>query len=418
MPRRPSASRPRPPADAYRSTFSFSPPSIRSPVSFAFAKLKTVASRPPGLSQYSAESASHLEQDDAVVVRTLREPGLDGAVPQLPLLRHVLDDDGVAGQRHPGAARADADVHLRGGGDVPDGVGVALGEEPQVAVELHLLQRHGPAGQPAVHRDRGEEAESLALEQFGHLARLVVGHGVPMPNRCSRPTPDVPGAQAGDEQVQAVLEGRRERPGEPLVHGGEHASACRPGPARAGRSAPRPPGRAAAGSSPAPPRPATRWRCRSRRRRSRTASAGPRPASCPAAATSSPSTRSMPAKLSGLGRLPASTRGRVPGGDEGVEHPLGVGPQPLPPRLALLRAVVGAPGAADELLGHQVHELALVLDVPVERGPRDAEHLGDPAEGDRLEAALGQQPERGVARPTRGTPGPARLCSRETRLTP
>src|SRR5205085_12368483 len=40
-----------------RSTFSFSPPSMRSPVSFAFAKLKTVARRPPGLSQYSAESA-------------------------------------------------------------------------------------------------------------------------------------------------------------------------------------------------------------------------------------------------------------------------------------------------------------------------------------------------------------------------
>ena len=57
---------------AQSSTFSFSPPSIRSPVIFAFAKLSTVASRPPGLSQYSAESRLDLDQDDVVVVRARR----------------------------------------------------------------------------------------------------------------------------------------------------------------------------------------------------------------------------------------------------------------------------------------------------------------------------------------------------------
>ena len=42
---------------AQRSTFSFSPASIRWPVTFDFTKLNAVASLPPGLSQYSAESA-------------------------------------------------------------------------------------------------------------------------------------------------------------------------------------------------------------------------------------------------------------------------------------------------------------------------------------------------------------------------
>ena len=54
------------------STFSFSPPSIRRPVTLAFAKLKAGRQPTAGVSQYSAESASHPDQHDAVVVRALR----------------------------------------------------------------------------------------------------------------------------------------------------------------------------------------------------------------------------------------------------------------------------------------------------------------------------------------------------------
>ena len=43
-----------------RSTFAFSPASMRCPVALAFTKLNAVASRPPGASQYSAESPSTL----------------------------------------------------------------------------------------------------------------------------------------------------------------------------------------------------------------------------------------------------------------------------------------------------------------------------------------------------------------------
>jgi hypothetical protein len=49
------------------------------------------------------------------------------------------------------------------------------------------------------------------------------------------------------------------------------------------------------------------------------------------------------------------------------------------------------PRAAQQLLGHEVHELALVVHVPVERRPGDAEPRRDPPERHRLQAALGQQ---------------------------
>ena len=190
---------------------------------------------------------------------------------------------------------------------MPDGVGVALGEEPQVAVELHLLQRHRPAGQPAVLHDRGEEGESLAPEQFGHLARLVVSHGFPLPT-VGLVRHHVPGAQPGDQQVQAVLEGRRERPGEPLVDGGEHDRLVgqrlrAPGVQllvrRVGQRLGRRPLRLGLplGGAADDVRPDREQRLLRLPRRH------------PGRATSSPSTRSIPAKLSGLGRLPASTRG-------------------------------------------------------------------------------------------------------------
>ena len=78
----------------------------------------------------------------------------------------------------------------------------------------------------------------------------------------------------------------------------------------------------------------------------------------------------MPAKLSGLGRLPASTRGasRVATSASNIRwaSARSHSHQGWP----VLRAVVGAAGAADELLGHQVHQLPLVLDVPVRASDR------------------------------------------------
>jgi hypothetical protein len=87
---------------------------------------------------------------------------------------------------------------------------------------------------------------------------------------------------------------------------------------------------------------------------------------------------------------------RIPGGDQCGEHVPGVLAQPLPPRLAV-RGMGRAPaGPADQLLGHQVHELPLVLDVPVQRRAGDAEARRDPPKAHRVEAALGEKGERGL----------------------
>ena len=75
----------------------------------------------------------------------------------------------------------DADVDLGRGADVLHRVRAALGEEPQVAVELDLLQRHRAAGQRPPGVGRGEEAEPLTLQQLGDLAGLVVV--MPAPSR-------------------------------------------------------------------------------------------------------------------------------------------------------------------------------------------------------------------------------------------
>ena len=106
---------------------------------------------------------------DAVVVGAVREPGLGAAVPQLALAPGVLDHLGVPGQRHPRAAGPDGDVDLRMGADVLDLARAALREEPQVAVELDLLQGHRAAHERAVRRGRGEHCGALGVDELRAL---------------------------------------------------------------------------------------------------------------------------------------------------------------------------------------------------------------------------------------------------------
>ena len=72
-------------------------------------------------------------------------------------------------------------VDLRRSADVQDLAGAPLGEEPQVAVELDLLQGHRPADQRAVGRDRGEQAGPLVLQQLGDLRGLLRRHATSLP---------------------------------------------------------------------------------------------------------------------------------------------------------------------------------------------------------------------------------------------
>ena len=119
-----------------RSSFLTSVPSYGSPVALDFTKLKTDATRPPGVSQYSADSLSTWISATLASSGPCGQPGLDDGVPQLLLLGHVVDDRGVAADRDPGVARAQRDADVRVRGDVAHDVRVALGEEVQRTVVL------------------------------------------------------------------------------------------------------------------------------------------------------------------------------------------------------------------------------------------------------------------------------------------
>src|SRR5690606_7025658 len=82
-----------------------------------------------------------LQHADRGVIGTLREPGLDDRVPELFDLPPVFDQPGGAGERDPRLVGAQSDVRLRVGGEVGDRRRGLRDEEPQVAVELRLLNR-------------------------------------------------------------------------------------------------------------------------------------------------------------------------------------------------------------------------------------------------------------------------------------
>src|SRR5690606_26012305 len=58
------------------------------------------------------------------------------------------------------------------------GVGAVVSEEPQVAVELDLLQPHGPAHEVAARVDGGEHGDPGVRDELGDLPGALVGHRV------------------------------------------------------------------------------------------------------------------------------------------------------------------------------------------------------------------------------------------------
>jgi hypothetical protein len=88
---------------------------------------------------------------------------------------------GPSRQRRPFAALVvdEGDVHLRIGLDLGGLVRVVVREEPQVAVELGLLQSHRPADVPAVLRHRRQHRGVGSVDELGDVVDLlgVAGHG-------------------------------------------------------------------------------------------------------------------------------------------------------------------------------------------------------------------------------------------------
>src|SRR4051794_13994046 len=210
-----------------RSTFSFSPPSIRCPVSLALAKLKTVARRPPGLSQYSAESAWTLSST------TLSSSGPWGNQASTALFHSSrffatsstttaspVSDTQLPPEPTPTFTSGEAVMCWTGWESRSAKNQRSPSNSTSCSVMGRLVSR--PSMVIVVRKPNRSPFSSSAT--FCVCSSLMGSH-CPQPacrHACRSVRRPVACAQAGDQQVQAVLEGRRERAGEPLVDRGQH----------------------------------------------------------------------------------------------------------------------------------------------------------------------------------------------------
>jgi hypothetical protein len=103
----------------------------------------------------------------------------------------------------------------------------------------------------------------------------------------------------------------------------------------------------------------------------------------------------MPGRLDSVGRPVARDDPRaVAVGQQRRPHDPGPGPEPLPPRLSRLRLPPGRQRLVQDRGRQQVQQLALVPDVPVQRGRADAEPPRQLPEGEAVQPGLIEQVQR------------------------
>ena len=120
--------------------------------------------------------ARHLDDDDRRVVLTLGEPRLGEGVPELLLLRGVVDDVGRTGEGQPRARPGVGHVDAGPAGEVAHRLRAVAGDEPDVAVELRLLRGHRRRVKAAVVGGGDEHAGPDVLhDRLDGLQRLRVG---------------------------------------------------------------------------------------------------------------------------------------------------------------------------------------------------------------------------------------------------
>ena len=120
-----------------------------------------------GASQCSASSTRTGQHPDLRIGLTIREPGLEAGVPQFA-------DAGAIAIERSCAAEADesalmcvdvGEVHLGIVTNLVDLIGVGVREKEELAREVILLRRHGPAVERSVGVGRGQHSDMNVLNQ-------------------------------------------------------------------------------------------------------------------------------------------------------------------------------------------------------------------------------------------------------------